>query len=132
MDLFLRPVETKVGYDYTYIQKIVESKKKAKRHIIIEGCSILPVLREFDSGEIFLIHIEKQKTSCHPSVEPIDWGNTEHCSIKEILDVDLDSQPDLKAKANYTISWVGALNGWFIVIFTVIFYQPKLISNLPQ
>jgi len=21
---------------------------------------------------------------------------------------------------------------WFIVIFTVIFYQPKLISNLPQ
>lgn len=103
-DHFLRPVETKVGYDYKCIQEILESKKKAKRHIIIEGCSILPVLSKFDPSEIFLIYIENKRPPGNPSGELIDWGNTEHCSIKEILDV--DCQCHLKKLAKHTIRWI--------------------------
>lgn len=102
-DLFLRPKETKVSYDYKYIRDILEFKKKSERHVIVEGCSILPVLREFDSSETFLIYIEKQITSGHPSIDQIDFEITETFSIKDIFDVDLDCPSELKEKAGHTI-----------------------------
>lgn len=106
-DLFLRSIEAKVRYDYKYIQEILDSKRKAKRHIVVEGLSILPVLSKFESSEIFLIHIENKIPSSHSPVELIDWGNTEYCPIKEIPNVNLspDCPSALKAKASHTINW---------------------------
>ena len=108
MDLFLLLDESKVKYDYKYLQKILESKKNNKRNVIIEGCSVLPVLSKFDSGEIFLIHLENKMHFAHSSVRLINFENTEHCSSKDILDVDLDSQANLNEKSNFTVNWQRA------------------------
>lgn len=107
MDLFLLPDAAKAKYDYKYLQKILESKKNNKRNVIIEGCSVLPVLSKFDLGEIFLIHLENTIRSARPPVELIYFENTEHCSIKEIFDIDLDSQENLKEKSCYTVNWLS-------------------------
>lgn len=105
-DLFLRLIESKVRYDYKYIHEILEAKKKAKQHIIVEGCSVLQIIRKFEPSEIFLIHIEKI-FSDHPPIELIYFENTETCSIQEIPNVDLnpDCPSDLKAKTNHAICW---------------------------
>lgn len=104
-DLFLRLIGSKVSYDCKYIQEILEREKINKRNIIVEGCSILPVLGKFDPSEIFLVHIENKILSGHPPIELIDWKNTEHCSINEILEIDL--QADLKNLAQHTIRWAA-------------------------
>jgi len=101
-DLFLRFIEPKVSYDFECIQEILERKKVNKRNIIVEGSYILPVLRKFDPNEIFLIHIEN-KIPSSPPAELIDWGNTEHCAINEILNMDCPA--DLKVLAQHTIRW---------------------------
>jgi hypothetical protein len=109
-DLFLRSGETKVGYDYAYIHGILEHRRKIKRNIIVDGCSLCPVLCWFERSETFLIHIENRRPSDRPKDELIDFENSETYSIKEMPNVEnADLNPDspscLKACANYTIRW---------------------------
>ncbi|MBI3901677.1 MAG: hypothetical protein HY306_01820 [Nitrosomonadales bacterium] len=105
-DLFLRLIDSKVRYDYKYIHEVLESKKRDKRHIIVEGCSVLPIIRKFEPNEVFLIHIENSFSE-RPPHELIELENTEKCSIREIINVDLnpDCPSDLKAIKNHAICW---------------------------
>jgi hypothetical protein len=98
MDSFLRLQESEPSYDYNAMREILDSKKIARQHVILDGVSISPLISSYPKADIFLIYIEKNN---YDSSNDDVWFKENRTITHTPKILDVDSQCEMRVSADH-------------------------------